>query len=224
MFQKIRSYLLFNANQNNVNSVSDQFRRKRFDFFRKFCSELKKPISILDLGGSDYHWRNSEFAGNRDFDITIINLEDQNTDAIENIKFIKKDVRNLESFTEEEFDVVYSNSLIEHINDKDSQQRLAEDIRRIGRHYFIQTPNYYFPVEPHFLFPFFQFLPFKIKSALIRKYDLGWYSRQPEKDKADELAGSVRLLKLNELKKLFTDGNIYHEKYLFLNKSFIIYK
>ena len=143
---------------------------------------------------------------------------------MDNFIYLKKDVTDLSDFKDKEFDIVYSNSLIEHINTEDLQIKLAEDIRRIGKHYFIQTPNYYFPIEPHFLFPFFQYLPLNLRAALVKKFDLGWYDRQPDKVKAFELASSIKLLSQKELKKLFPDGNIYHEKYLFLNKSFIIYK
>lgn len=226
MSGKIKSYLLYNANQNNENSVSERSRKKRFEFFIEFCSNLKAPfpIKILDLGGSDYHWRNSQFPGNKNFNITIVNTEVQNVSESDNFVFIKKDVTDLEIFKDGEYDIVYSNSLIEHINSGELQKKLADDIRRIGKHYFVQTPNYFFPVEPHFLFPFFQFLPLNIRAKMIMKYDLGWYKKQPEKEKALELASSVKLLNIAELKKLFPDGNIYHEKYLFLNKSFIIYK
>lgn len=223
MFGKLRSYLLYNANQNHKDSVSYRLRKKRFEFFSEFCSKLKKPVNILDLGGSDYHWRNSRFRDNKNFHITIVNTEQQNIKDLRNLSFIKKDVKDLNYFDDKEFDLVYSNSLFEHINNYDEQKKLAGEIRRIGRHYFIQTPNYYFPVEPHFLIPFFQFLPVTWKTMLIKKYDLGWYKKHKDEDKARELADSVRLLKKSELKQIFPGGKIYTEKYFLLNKSFIIY-
>lgn len=225
MLKKIKSKLLFNAGQNNVNSVSARSRKKRFEFFNEFCIRLNIPfpVRILDLGGSDYHWKNSGFAGNENFRITLVNTEIQDISEMDNFTFLEKDVTDLNLFKDGEFDIVYSNSLIEHINSDELQKKLADDIRRIGKHYFVQTPNYYFPVEPHFLFPFFQFLPLSIKTELIMNYDLGWYKKQQDKKSAIELAESVKLLKKKELKKLFPDGNIYQEKYLFLNKSFIIY-
>ncbi len=223
MFGKLRSYLLYNANQNHKDSVSYRLRKKRFEFFSEFCSKLKKPVSILDLGGSDYHWRNSRFRDNKNFHITIVNTEQQNIKDLRNLSFIKKDVRDLTYFDDKEFDLIYSNSLFEHINSFDEQKKLAGEISRIGKHYFIQTPNYYFPIEPHFLFPFFQFLPVSWKTKLIKKYDLGWYKKQKDEDKARELAESVRLLKKGELKQMFPGGKIYFEKYFLLNKSFIIY-
>ena len=223
MYSKLRSYLLYNANQNNKDSISGILRKKRFAFFAGFCSKLKKPVSIIDLGGSDYHWRNSRFRDNLNFHITIVNTEQQNINDIRNLCFIKKDIRDLKFFDNREFDIVYSNSLFEHINNFDEQKILASEIQRIGKHYFIQTPNYYFPVEPHFLFPFFQFMSEGMKKKLIMKMDLGWYKKQDDEKKAAELAQSIRLLKKSELMKMFPHGKLYKEKYFLLNKSFIIY-
>lgn len=50
---------------------------------------------------------------------------------------------------------------------------MAREIRRIGKHYFVQTPNCLFPIEPHFLFPGFQWMPSFLKVILIRHYNLG---------------------------------------------------
>ena len=224
MLGKLRSYLLYNADQNNENSISKKLRVKRFKFFSEFCKELHKPVNILDLGGSDYHWRDSEFRSNKDFHITIVNTEHQNTEGFNNLSFIKKDVTDLKFFDDNEYELVYSNSLLEHINNFTKQKILAEEIRRIGRHYFIQTPNYYFPMEPHFLFPLFQFFPDKLKTKLIMNYDLGWFKKETDIIKANELASSVRLLKESELKEIFPNSRIYYEKYFLLNKSFIIYR
>ncbi len=223
MFAKLRSYLLFNANQNNKNSVSKKLRQRRLKFFSEFCEKLDKPLRILDLGGTDYHWRNSVFLNNKDFHITVLNTEIQNTKDLRNFSFIKKDVTDLKIFEEGEYDIVYSNSMLEHLSDAKEQKKLAEEIQRIGKHYFVQTPNYYFPVEPHFLFPFFQFFSTDVKTKLIMKNNLGWFNKENDKDKAKKLAGSIRLLKQSELKELFPTGNIYYEKYFLLNKSFIIY-
>jgi hypothetical protein len=223
MFEKIKSYLLYNANQNNKDSVSSRLRKKRLDFFSEFCDKLEKPVKILDLGGSDYHWRNSAFKNNKDYHITIINTEIQNTEDFRNICFIKRDVRHLNFFDDKEYDLVYSSSLIEHLNNFEEQKKLADEIKRIGKHYFIQTPNYYFPIEPHFLFPFFQFLSDEKKTKLVSKYNLGWFIKQDDESKARELAASIRLLKKNELKEFFPGSKIYNEKYFFLNKSFVFY-
>lgn len=223
MFEKMKSYLLSNANQKNGKSISSKLRKKRLEFFSKFCEPLEKPIRILDLGGSDYHWRDSDFKDNNNYHVTIVNNEIQDTKDFRNFCFIKRDVRELKIFDDKDYDIVYSNSLLEHLNAFGEQKKLAEEIIRIGKHYFIQTPNYYFPVEPHFLFPFFQYLSDDMKTKLVLKYNLGWFKKAENESKAYELATSIRLLKKNELKEIFPDCRIYSEKYFLLNKSFIIY-
>ncbi len=223
MLEKIKSYLLYNANQTNDDSVSAALRKKRLSFFSEFCDRIGTPLKILDLGGSDYHWRNSAFMNNKNYHITIINTEIQSTKDFRNMSFIKRDVTDMNFFDDEEYDIVYSNSLLEHINVFEEQKNLAKEIMRTGKHYFVQTPNYYFPVEPHFLFPFFQYLSDDMKTRLLSKYNLGWYKKEDDIVKARALATSVRLLKEDELKKIFPGGKIYTEKYFLLNKSFIVY-
>lgn len=219
----LKSYLLYNANQKNENSISSRQRKKRFEFFLKYCSELHKPLKILDLGGSDYYWQSLNFTDNENYKIEILNIENQNTENFKNISFLKKDVRDLSFIKDKEYDLIYSNSLIEHLNNFDEQKKLAKEIQRTGKKYFIQTPNYYFPVEPHFLFPFFQFLSVDMKTKLISNFNLGWFEKQTDIVKARELANSIKLLKEKELKEIFPGCKIYKEKYFSLNKSFIAY-
>jgi len=93
----------------------------------------------------------------------------------------------------------------------------------VGKKYFIQTPNYYFPFEPHFLFIGFQFLPVKFRASLIRHFNLGWFKKEMDYKKSLEIAKSVRLLKKKEIQILFPDATIYREKFLCFTKSFLIY-
>lgn len=223
MIRKLRQYLVEQANQNNENSISNKLRKKRFEFFEDYSSKLKKPLHILDLGGSDYHWRNSNFANNKDYRITLVNIENQNLKGLNNISFIKLDVSGLGYFRDREFELVYSNSLIEHLPSFDDQKKLAEEIMRIGMHYFVQTPNFNFPIEPHFLFPFFQYLSDETKVKLLMKHQLGWYEKQSSRDEALKLARSINMLNKNKLMQIFPGGKIIPEKYFALTKSFIVY-
>ena len=219
----LRKYLLYNANQTNENSLSSKFRKKRFEFFNEYCLKLTKPLRILDIGGSDYYWKGLGFTDDENYKIEIMNIEDQNTESLKNISFIKKDVRDLGDIKDSEYDLVYSNSMIEHLNEFEEQRKLANEIMRIGKNYFIQTPNYYFPVEPHFLLPFFQFLSDDMKTKLVSNFNLGWFEKQTDIVKARELAISVRLLTEKELKEIFPGCEVYKEKYFLFNKSYIAF-
>lgn len=81
----------------------------------------------------------------------------------------------------------------------------------------------YFLVEPHFLFPFFQFLPLSFRAFLVSRYDIGHYRRISDKLEAEETVKSIRLLTERELRELFPGGRIYREKILGLTKSFVVY-
>src|ERR1017187_2845994 len=56
-------------------------------------------------------------------------------------------------FRDAAFDVVFSNSVIEHVGDAQSQRAFAREVARVGRAYWVQTPNRWFPVEQHLLTP-----------------------------------------------------------------------
>ncbi|MDO8426914.1 MAG: methyltransferase type 11, partial [Deltaproteobacteria bacterium] len=83
-----------------------------------------------------------------------------------------------------------------------------------------QTPNYYFPVEPHIRLPFFQFLPLGLRAALaviIKGKSFRNYA------KVKSAVAGVNLLTRAELEKLFPDGKIEEEKLMGLVKSFMVH-
>ena len=133
------------------------------------------------------------------------------------------DACKLEGFADSEFDVVFSNSVIEHVGDLARCQAMADEVRRVGRRYFVQTPNRYFPIDPHFPFPFFQFYPVEVRARLLQALPLAWVGRIRDPANAREVAQSVRLLGEREFRGLFPGCSIYRERLLGLNKSFIAY-
>ena len=132
------------------------------------------------------------------------------------------DARNLSQYADGTFDVVFSNSVIEHLGpDKLDLARMASEVMRVGKRYFVQTPNKYFPLEPHFLFPGFQFLPLGVRTWLVSHYDVGWYKRIPDPALARAEVERILLLSERELRKMFPECSIYREYILGLPKSFV---
>jgi hypothetical protein len=72
-------------------------------------------------------------------------------------------------FPDQSFDVVFSNAVIEHLTPA-GQQRMAREISRVGRSWFVTTPNFWFPIEMHHKLPLFQFLPVTVQERIRRKY------------------------------------------------------
>jgi hypothetical protein len=134
------------------------------------------------------------------------------------------DATNLHLFADQSFDLVFSNSVIEHLFTWENQQKMATEVQRVSKRFFIQTPNYWFPVEPHWVFPLFQYLPFSLRVFLTQHFSLGHIQKSLSKREAIEQVREIRLLSLREMKQLFPDAKIYAEKFVGLDKSFIAYK
>lgn len=161
-------------------------------------------------------------AGQEAYQITILNLEAP-TVSYTNLRAAAGNAADLSIFSEQTFDLVYSNSVIEHLGSYEFQKRMAGEVMRVGKSFFIQTPNRYFPIEPHFLVPFFQFFPHRLRLELVRHFNLGWYRKIEDPVLADRLIRSHRLLNESELQELFPNGSIYREKLLGITKSLTIH-
>lgn len=205
-------------------SLANKFRQKRFKHFNELIKGLPAPIKILDIGGTENFWQQMGLAGNENFRITVLNINKPICSAKANMIFVKGDASDLSEFPDKSFDIVFSNSVIEHIPETQNRVRMAEEIKRVGVKYFVQTPNYYFPFEPHFLFPFFQFFPQFFKITLLKSFNMGWFKKCKNNREASILLKENQLLRLKELKNYFPEGKIIKERFLFMNKSFIAVK
>jgi SAM-dependent methyltransferase len=72
--------------------------------------------------------------------------------------FVRADAAAGLPFAEAEFDLVYCSSVIEHVPPP-RRAAFAAEVRRVGRGWFVQTPAYSFPLEPHSLLPLAHWLP-----------------------------------------------------------------
>jgi len=119
------------------------------------------------------------------------------------------------------FDIAYSNSVIEHLHTWENQKRFAAEIRRVGRQVFLQTPNRWFPIEPHFISPFIHFLPARIARKMLPVLSFRGLVRSGDNIELKTLAAELRLLSFREVQELFPDCEIHREKWFGLTKSFI---
>lgn len=212
-------YELFSSSD-NPKSLGAKFRKerlKRFEklFFRNF--RIEKEIKILDVGGTDYFWKNSQIPNIPGVRITLLNLHLENT-THPHIESIQGDATDMREFPDQSFDLVFSNSVIEHLYTLENQQKMASEIQRVGKKFFIQTPNKYFPIEAHYALPFAQFLPKSLVFFLLTKTKLSRLKRWEEKS-ARQYLEEIRLLSEKEMKSLFPGAKILKEKALGLTKS-----
>ena len=202
------------TDNNNPKSWASKCRRRRVKAFIDLL-EVTEETRVLDIGGTSVFWRNNGVVGN----ITILNLDEPASDGDASFVYVQGDARDLSQFGDGEFDVVFSNSVIEHVGNAVDQQAMAHEVSRVGRSFFIQVPNRYFPIEPHYLFPCFQFLPIFVRRGIAKYWPWGWYEAGSQAAMRD--AESIRLLAASEFSGLFPDAYIIGERFGLLNKSII---
>jgi hypothetical protein len=209
------------ADNTSSRSLATRLRRKRFALFLRLIDRLEGEVHVLDVGGTHAFWTMMGLTEGR-VRVTVLNLEIEESERrLGNV--IPGDARDMRSVRDKQFDVAFSNSVIEHVGTLADQGKMASEVRRVATRYFVQTPNKYFPIEPHFLVPGFQFLPLSARAALLARRDLGWYKRAESYAAALNQVAAVRLLTKRELRRLFPEAQLYQERFLGLTKSFVVY-
>ena len=217
-----RSFIKSLADNRDPGSLATRMRRARFGFFLSLLSRLSGQVEILDIGGTQEFWNlmpGSERVATR---ITLLNIEHQQVTSDRFVSAVG-DARRMPQLGDKSFDVVFSNSVIEHVGDFAQQRSMANEIRRVGMRYFVQTPNKRFPIEPHFLFPWFQYLPSSARAAMLNRFDVGWYRRIPDLKAARAEVDSIQLLTKSRFAELFPEASLHVERFGGLAKSFVAY-
>lgn len=195
------------------------FRRKRINRFITLF-QVGHDTRILDVGGSDLIWSLLPAKPR----VTLLNLEVlPPSHPAESGTWVVADGRCL-PFRDGSFDIVFSNSVVEHLGDEESQQLFAREARRVGLSYYVQTPNRWFPIEPHYVTPFIHYLPKAWQGRLSRNFTLWGLVTRPSREECARQNRELRLLKCNELKALFPDAQVLPEKVLGITKSFVAAK
>jgi SAM-dependent methyltransferase len=119
--------------------------------------------------------------------------------------FVVADAAEHLPFGDAEFDLAYSSSVLEHIP-PERRQRFADEVKRVARGWYVQTPAYSFPVEPHALLPFAHWLPPEVRRPYWRLGAAGSWE-------------DVRLLRRAEVEALF--GPALPERWGPLVKSWV---
>jgi hypothetical protein len=199
-------------------SLSARARSRRWEMFHAHFPNAEE-MRVLDLGGTSRSWEKAPVHPNR---LVVVNIEPDQSDAPW-IHCVRGDAcAPSEEILRTEFDLVFSNSLIEHVGGHYRRQQLAEVVHRTAEHYWVQTPYAYFPLEPHWLFPGFQFLPVRVKAAVSLRWRGGHMtlaSKSYEQAVSDAL--SVELLSITDLRHYFPDAKIVRERFAGLVKSIV---
>lgn len=177
------------------------------------CFPDLASLEVIDLGGFSSFWLDVQPHPRR---VTVVNL-DPDDPPVEWIASVQADACTYEGAA---VDLVVSNSLIEHVGGHGPRQQLADTVRRLAPRYWVQTPYRYFPIEPHWLFPGFQFLPLWAQTEVGLRWKRGHIRPQSREESRNE-AMWVELLGNAEMQALFPDAQIWRERFAGLTKSLV---
>lgn len=221
LFPRIFSY--------DEDSYISRLRSKRMNQLRPYFESVKAEkggvVRILDVGGSHYFWKQSALFDPDSYHVTILNRvkEDLPVEAV-GFSSVSGDACDLSSF-KNKFDIVFSNSVIEHVGSVDNQIAMAKGIEAIGPSYIVQTPNFWFPLDPHSQVLCFQFLPHWFRAFLIKiRGNINWFPAGKTYSECIVVSHSIDMLSGKRFKKLFPNAEIITERLLGLPKSFIAVK
>lgn len=205
--------------QRSLQVASVQARARRRDMLVERFPDLAE-MSVVDLGGTAGWWR---AADTRPSSVTLVNPKGVRPPEAW-LSLVRGDAcappRELDR--RGEFDLVFSNSLIEHVGGHFRRTQLAEVVHRLAPHHWVQTPYRYFPVEPHWMFPGFQFLPVALRVAISRRWRLGHVAPTgTDPSAATEKVLGVELLSVAELSYYFPDSEIVRERAMGVTKGII---
>jgi len=194
--------------------IHRKFRTQKCDlFFNRL--RPRRGDSLLDVGGgTGIH---GEFGRMyRYFSVVqVINLDPQviEEEGLEHVKCDMADGCCL-PFRNRSFDWVFSNAVIEHVGGAARLQRFAEEIRRVARKgYFVATPNRYFPVDPHTLIPFYQFLSPEWQRRVCR-FSPGYLRHY----------APIDLLSIDALRALFPEATVRKIGLRMLPNNLVVYR
>jgi hypothetical protein len=189
-------------------SVAEGMRRRRWAQLLRTFPALE-TMRVLDLGGTALFWTRAPVRPRR---VTVINLKEPGDPVLPWLSTVLGDACAAEDlFGRDEFDLVISNSLIEHLRGHIARRRFARVAHAMAPRYVVQTPYRYFPVEPHWLFPGMQFLPLGARHWLAPRWPLGHTYRWDDGEALQEVL-FTELLTLREMRYLFPDARIVWER------------
>ncbi len=219
---------LFNSflNHSNPDSFVNSLRKKRFKRIKEVLEGLiaeRGSVKVLDIGGEIVYWKNMGWQ-NSAATIYVLNL-DPVFDKEQHEGYIQVQGNALKlPYEMGEFDLVFSNSVIEHVGSKNNQKIFADEVRRVCNNYIIQTPSFWFPLEPHSMIPFFQFIPHTIRALLIMVFNINYFPKTKSYQEAIKVSKTTIMLTRRGFQKLFPEAAIEVEYLYGISKSYSVYR
>jgi SAM-dependent methyltransferase len=186
------------------------FRAMRAERFRRLLQPTPEN-RILDLGGGDGSYLASVVPFRQNVWIADTDPRVLARAAAAGFRTVAVTPGRPLPFADGFFDIVHCNSVIEHVYGDGQREQFVGELRRLARRYFVQTPNKYFPIEPHTCLPGAQFLPPALLHWLRHRIGPWWGG----------MALRWQLLGARELRAWFPEATLVRERCLGFTKSLI---
>ncbi|GAA0952542.1 class I SAM-dependent methyltransferase [Nonomuraea longicatena] len=202
------------------NSVAAKARARRWHWVAQTFPDLTR-MHVIDLGGTASAWLRAPI---RPASVHVVNLAHDDEDLPDWLRTEVGDACELpKRILGSDYDLVFSNAVIEHVGGFARRRAFADAVHTLAGRYWVQTPYRYFPVEPHVLFPFYQFLPLNVRARINRVWPLV-HTNSPDWTAALHDALDIELIGRAEMRLLFPTATMRAEKVAGLTKSLIAIK
>ncbi len=195
--------------------ISEHFREQRM---ADFCAKIEpKPNQrVLDLGGQPGIWSHVRTP----LSITLLNLPgiaDPVPPSHHSFIQVEGDACDLSHMNPHDFDIVYSNSVIEHVGGESRQRAFAGQVLRFEASYWIQTPARSFPIEAHSGMPFWWFYPVSVRTRILNR----WRRSLPA---WTEMIETTTFVPPSVLHESFPGSSLMIERFFGMPKSYVVWK
>lgn len=202
-------------------SIGAGKRAERWETVRRLFPALD-TMRVVDLGGTVESWRRAPL---RPAHVTVVNLFEPGESEESWLLPVAGDACDARAALDAAgaatgYDLVFSNSLLEHVGGHAQRVALAAEIHALAPRHWVQTPYRYFPVEPHWLCPMLQFLPIAARARVAGAWPLS-HSRPASATSAMSEVQWTELVGVAELRAYFPRSEIVREKVAGLTKSII---
>jgi hypothetical protein len=201
-------------------SWSSRRRAQRWAWLVETFPDLDQ-MSVIDLGGDPATWMQSPVHPKH---VHMINIEELNPHVPDWIEIDYADACALpEQIASRRYDLVFSNSVLEHVGGHERRLRFAEAVHQLAPAHWVQTPYRYFPVEPHWIAPGMQFLPVRARVSVARRWPLAHVRSSSVRNALDGVLWT-ELVDRTQMRYYFPDSMIRSERLLGVAKSLIAVK
>lgn len=222
----IRSVYLRLVDYSDPQSYASRLRQRRSAHLKGLIERIsarRGGVRVLDIGGTRHYWNilPPGFLAAHKVHVTVLNLPGQMRDRDDEVfSFVDGDGCALD-YPDGSFDLAHSNSVIEHVGRWRDMRAFAENTRRVADSYYLQTPYFWFPIEMHFLMPFYHWLPDPVRAGINMRFAMASVRRPDVSQAMQEAVDDLRLLDLKMLRALLPDATVHWEHFALLRKSMI---